>query len=175
MLVSAVGNDGAGRSVLDMLAGSGVDTTGVAILPGYPTGISEVELDDEGIPRFNIHQNVAWDYLVATPSLIGAIRKADAVCFGTLAQRSDLSSRATQTLVENAGPDTLRIFDLNLRVKPLQLEVIAQSLALADMLKLNEDELGVLSELHGLRGGIRQRLGELLRLHELKWIVCTLG
>jgi fructokinase len=175
MLVSAVGNDDAGRSVLDTLTRSDVDTTGVAVLPGHPTGISEVELDDEGVPLFNIHQNVAWDHLVATPSLISVIRKADAVCFGTLAQRSDLSSQATQTLVENTGPDTLRIFDLNLRIKPLQVEVIAQSLALADMLKLNEDELSVLSELHGLCGGIRQRLGELLRLHGLKWIVCTLG
>ena len=175
MLVSAVGNDDSGKFLLDTLARAGVDTTGVSILPDYPTGISEVEVDAEGVPRFNIHQNVAWDHLEATPSLIDAVRKADAVCFGTLAQRSVASARATQTLVENAGPDTLRIFDLNLRVKPLQAEVISQSLALADLLKLNEDEPEILSKLHGLRGSIRERLAGLLRLHDLKWIVCTLG
>lgn len=175
LLVSRVGRDTAGERLLRCLAGFGVRADGISTDPGHPTGAVEVELREEGVPHFNIVPNVAWDHLEATPALVESMAKADAVCFGTLAQRSAASATAIRTLLENAGPHTMRVLDLNLRVRPFPAAIVTDSLALADGVKLNEEELALLAVHLGLRGSMRDRIGELAARYELSWVACTLG
>ena len=66
-----------------------------------PTGTVTVALSRDGIPRYVIHENVAWDHLAVTTPALTAVRAADAVCFGSLAQRGDIS-RIIQRLVASA-------------------------------------------------------------------------
>lgn len=175
LLISRVGRDEAGERLLQRLAGFGVGTGGISVDPAHPTGTVEVELGEGGQPHFTISTDVAWDHLEAVPALLEMVGRADAVCFGTLAQRSADSAKAIRTLLESAGPGTMRVLDLNLRVQPFPAATVMASLALADGVKMNEDELALIANHLGLRGGLREQLGELAGRYGLRWIACTLG
>ena len=111
-----------------------------------PLGTVTVSLSEKGIPNYVIHENVAWDRLAVTTSALRAVREADAICFGSLAQRGEISRAAIQRLVAAAPAETLRVFDINLRQKYFSREVIEQSLRLANVLKLNDGELPILAQ-----------------------------
>lgn len=175
MLISRVGRDEAGERLLHRLAGFGVGTGGISVDAAHPTGTVEVELRDGGQPHFTILPDVAWDHLESTPELEEKVGKADALCFGTLAQRSAASAKSIRILLESAGPRTMRVVDLNLRAQPFPAAIVTDSLALADGLKMNEDELALLAGHLGLRGSMRDQLGDLVERYALRWIACTRG
>lgn len=146
-LISRVGNDELGHEVLRQLAAKGLPTAAVQIDPRRPTGTVSVELEG-GQPLYTIHENVAWDAIEPDERAW----EADAVCFGTLAQRSPISHASIQRMVKGTRSDALRVFDINLRQSFFSLEVIASSLALANVLKLNDAELPVLEQMFSVRG-----------------------
>ncbi|MEQ1861640.1 MAG: carbohydrate kinase [Chthoniobacteraceae bacterium] len=137
-LISRVGDDELGREILRHFA--------VQVDPQRPTGTVSVELTD-GQPRYTIHENVAWDAIEPD----GRVREADVVCFGSLAQRAAISRASIQRMVAATRPDALRVFDINLRQHFYSREVIETSLALANVLKLNDAELPVIEEMFALR------------------------
>lgn len=137
-LASTVGADDMGRLARAQLEKDGVDTELVSVNPAKPTGTVAVELDERGVPSFHIARDVAWDHIPVTDGLLRAAASADAVVFGTLAQRED-ESRATILRVIATTPG-LRVLDLNLRPPFHAPAVIRAALAGASILKLNEDE-----------------------------------
>lgn len=149
-IISRVGRDENGRALLDRLAELGIITDSVEIDPVAPTGTVTVELARDGQPKFTIHENVAWDYLAGDEAARRAVANADAVCFGTLAQRHETSRRTIRSLVESAPPAALRILDVNLRQHFHSPDIIADSLALAHVLKVNETELPSLMSMLGM-------------------------
>jgi fructokinase len=122
------------------------------------TGTVAVTLSNTGVPQFTIHGDVACDPILATPPAMDLVRGANAVCFGSLAQRNKASRQAIHTLLQAAPARSLRIFDVNLRQDFYSREVIEQSLSLADALKLNDDELPVLASLFGLGNAVRDQM-----------------
>jgi fructokinase len=173
-LISRVGDDELGREIITRLDALGVNTSGIAVDAQRPTGTVGVELE-AGQPRYIIHENVAWDFIEATPTALAAVRSADAVCFGALAQRSEVSRCAIRALVSAAAPDALRVCDINLRQHFYSLELIAETLALANVLKLNDAELPVLAALFGLTGDTRTQLTTLAAKFSLRLVVLTRG
>jgi len=173
-LISRVGTDELGREIITRLNALGVSTNGIVVDAQRPTGTVGVELD-AGQPRYIIHENVAWDFIEATPAALAAVCSADAVCFGTLAQRSETSRFAIRSLVSSAASDALRVCDINLRQHFYSQELIADSLALANVLKLNDAELPVLAALFGLSGDTRTQLAALARKFALRLVVLTRG
>ena len=142
--VSAVGNDADGRAIVAELKQNKIDH--VLALTPYPTGKVLVELKN-GIPAYTIVENVAWDHIPYSDDASAVIRRADAVCFGTLAQRSP-TSRQTILNFLNAMPDDsrhLRIFDVNLRAPYWNSNIVAESLESCNILKLNDEELPVVA------------------------------
>src|SRR5205814_316582 len=99
------------------------------------------EIAADGQPRYQIHENVAWDALTGEPAGRRAVAAADAICFGSLAQRSERSRETIRSLVAAARPGALRIFDVNLRQNYFSNRLIDESLALANVLKMNDTEL----------------------------------
>lgn len=174
-LVSRVGNDPLGREILDRLRQMGLRADGVTIDPSAPTGTVSVELSKDGQPKFTIREHVAWDHIVATDSARDAVARADAVCFGSLAQRSETSRTTIRSLAASTRPDALRIFDINLRQHFFSREIIESSLALANVLKINDEELPVLAAMFGLRGAPGEQLAELARRHDLLMVALTRG
>ena len=120
----------------------------------YPTGTVEVTLDNKGIPSYIIHENVAWDYIKRTESCVELAKKADAICFGSLGQRSESSRNTILSMLENANDSSndkcLKIFDINLRQHFYNKEIIHTSLKYANVLKLNDEELPIVAKLLGL-------------------------
>jgi fructokinase len=170
-VISRVGADGPGREILQRLEKLGLPIDGIQIDPSAPTGTVTVELSADGQPRFTIHENAAWDRLALDEKALAAFRQADAISFGTLAQRSEASRATIQALLAAARPDALRIFDVNLRQTYFSRDVIASSLRLANAVKFSDAELPVLAELLGLRGTTPEQIEQLARQHA-QWLVC---
>ena len=142
-MVSSVGEDARGREALKILAACGIDTALMQSAKNALTGTVGIELDSKGKPTFMIHENSAWDGLQWTPELATRIASANAVYFGTLGQRGE-TSRATirQALTLAKSHGILRVLDVNLRRPFYNASLIRESIALAGVLKLSDDELG---------------------------------
>lgn len=145
-VVSAVGDDEPGNTALKRLRSKHIGVEGVAVLDDYPTGVVDVTLDAGGSASYDIRQGVAWDHLPATQAALGLAGAADAICFGTLAQRHESSRKAIHTLLDAAKPDCLRVYDVNLRAPHFTAQIIRSSVERCDVLKLNSDEIADAAE-----------------------------
>jgi len=141
IVVSRVGDDQLGREALAGLQRHGVDGSFVQTDAGHPTGSARAMPASDGSVEYEIAQDVAWDYLQWTPELAKLAGQADAICFGTLAQRSPASRETIRRALACSRPDCLRILDVNLRAPFDSLEILEDSLQRANVLKLNSEEL----------------------------------
>lgn len=149
-LISRIGDDPLGVEILERFRSLDLPTDAVQVDAGAPTGTVDVWLGPDGQPRYAIREGVAWDRIEATATALALAARADAVCFGSLAQRAEPSRRAIRAIVEAAPEGALRVFDVNLRPPFGDRDVIAGSLELADVLKLNDHELPELAGMFGL-------------------------
>lgn len=175
LVVSRVGNDALGREILHRLEGLGLRTDGIGIDPSAPTGTVSVALDPHGTPTFTIHEGAAWDFIEARPEILRQAARANAVCFGTLAQRTAAGRTAIRTVLQAAPPSALRIFDVNLRQHFWTPDVIETSLQLANVLKLNDTELPVVARLFGANGDEADQARALAARFELEAVALTKG
>ncbi len=146
-VITRVGDDDHGRGILRRFHEMRLGTPTVQVDKVASTGTAHVKLSDNGDVDFTIKGNVAWDFLATTDEGLAAVGRADAICFGTLAQRSATSRNTIQQLVAAAPRNTLRIFDINLRQPFYSRRVIEDSLRLANVLKLNDEELPIVAEM----------------------------
>jgi fructokinase len=174
-VVSAIGTDTAGDEILTCFHELGLDHSYVQRNADFPTGTVTVTVDDHGIPSYIIHEKVAWDNIGWNPSLEALAKSIDAVCFGSLAQRNTISKQTIIRFLEATGKDCLRVFDINLRQHFFDTVTIIQSLSMANILKLNEDELPVVADLLGLHGNEDSLLTQLMDKFNLKLIALTKG
>jgi fructokinase len=141
IVASRVGQDSRGIEALRRLEELGLDIDYAQTDRDHPTGTVKVDIDDHGQPEFDFAQPVAWDYLECTPDWQRLAQTADAVCFGSLAQRSAASRETIRRFLQATRASTLKVFDVNLRQSFYSREVVADSMKLADIVKLNDDEL----------------------------------
>lgn len=174
-VVSCVGDDEIGREILHQLEARGLDIRCVATDKQHPTGTVSVELDDLGTPTYVIHEQVAWDYLPASPGLMELAGRCSAVCFGSLAQRSSVSRETVLAFLAATPAECVRVFDINLRQSYFDAETIRDSLRLCSVLKLNDEELPVVAELLSLAGPESEVLGNLLGTYALEAVAVTRG
>jgi fructokinase len=174
-VVSRVGEDNYGRDILRRFQAQGITADTVQVDDTAPTGTVAVAVSDDGIPNYTIHENVAWDRLALTPGALKAVRETDAICFGSLAQRAEISRATIQRLAAAAATDALRVFDINLRQDYFSRELIEQSLRLANVLKLNDGELPVLAKLFNLPGSTQQQIERLAQAFDLRLVALTRG
>jgi len=151
-VITRVGKDDYGREIIRHFHEMGLPDTTVQIDETVPTGTAKVALSGDGLAHFTIQENVAWDYLAVTREALALARATDAICFGSLAQRCEPSRNTIQQLVAAVPANALRVFDINLRQQFYSRDVIEQSLQLANVLKLNDDELPTLAAMFNLAG-----------------------
>lgn len=170
--VSAVGDDALGREILDIVASKKLNN--LIALSDKPTGTVEVELDARGVPTYNIMEDVAWDNIPFTPEMEELAKKADAVCFGSLVQR--MSSRdSVLRFVRAMRPDALKVFDINLRQHYYGREILEESLKLADILKINDEEIRIVAGMLGLGDDDAAACRSLIADYGLKLVILTRG
>lgn len=175
VVVSAVGDDALGDDIRAQVAAWGVSTEFLAVLPDYPTGTVTVALDENGIPEYEIHTEVAWDQIAWTDSLAALAPTLRAVCFGTLGQRSPQSRATIQRFVAATAPECLRVCDINLRQQFYSHTLLRESLELANVLKLNHDELPIVAASVGLVGTQTELLSQLCEKFSLRLVALTRG
>jgi len=173
-IVSATGNDELGDELTKVITELGLSTRYLQ-KNEHPTSTVSVELDKNGQPEFHIHENVAWDHIKWNKNMESLAGDLDAVCFGTLAQRNPESEFSIKSFIAATKPECLKIFDVNLRQNYYSKEAIINSLNFSDILKLNEDELPVLSDYFGFSGSAEKQVDQILRYFGLKFVVYTLG
>lgn len=175
-VVSAVGKDALGDEIIENFTSKGLNHL-IAAVP-YPTGTVQVEIDQAGIPQYDIKENVAWDNIPYTAMLENLAQRTKAVCFGSLAQRN-IVSRKTINLFLDAmpqTPDSLVVFDVNLRQGFYNKEILCNSMKRCNILKINDEELVTVSRMFGYPGiDLQDKCWILLGKYNLKMLILTCG
>ncbi len=173
---SRIGCDALGDEALQKLTQLGLSTSFVQRDSVHPTGTVNVKIDAAGQPCFDILHPVAWDYLEWTKEWQQLAREADAVCFGSLAQRSARSQSTIKSFLNATRREAIRIFDVNLRQNFYSRQILAESMSLATIVKLNHEELPKIMALFELEHrSEKDSARRLLSLHNLKLICVTRG
>jgi fructokinase len=173
--VSCLGDDDLGREILPVLRSHDIDVSFIAADTEHPTGTVSVELDENGKPEYIIHEDVAWDHIPLTDEILTLAGKTDAVCFGSLAQRSKTSRQTIQKFLQATKPDCVKIYDINLRQHYYSGELIEEMLQLSTVFKLNDEELPVVAELMGISGQEKTLIEQIALRYSLNLIALTKG
>ena len=175
-ILSRIGNDELGREMIEFYHSLGLSTELIGTDMTTPTGTVEVELSAEGQPKYTIHENVAWDKIEATESAVQFAQNVDAVCFGSLAARTDSALQTIRALVSQTKPSALRVLDLNLRDPFVDRNVIESLLQLANVLKLNDEELARTATMFGVSGKeVKHHVDWFISRYGLKMLILTCG
>ena len=175
-VVSAIGDDTLGNEIIENFTSKGLNQH-IEKVP-YPTGTVQVEIDQAGIPQYDIKENVAWDNIPYSEELEALAKRTKAVCFGSLAQRN-IVSRTTINKFLDAMPktdETLIVFDVNLRQGFYNKEILCNSMQKCNILKINDEELVTVSRMFGYPGiDLQDKCWILLGKYNLKMLILTCG
>ena len=172
--ISALGEDELAAETINSLKEHGLNY----LMPHvpYPTGTVQVTLTGDGIPAYEIKENVAWDNIPYTPEIAEIAKNCRAVCFGSLAQRNVTSWATIRQFLDDTPADCLKIFDINLRQQFYTKEVIEESLKRCNILKINDEELVVIKRMYGYDDlDMRDVCEKILAEYGLKMLVLTCG
>ena len=172
--VSALGDDKLADETIDALKEHGLND----LLPRvpYPTGTVQVQLDEQGIPTYDIKENVAWDNIPFDDDIAQIARNCRAVCFGSLAQRNVVSRETIQKFLDSTPADCLKIFDINLRQQFYTQEILRESFQRCNILKINDEELVLIGRMFGYPGlDIENKCWLILGKYNLDMLVLTCG
>lgn len=173
-VVSAVGGDALGKEILDNFSEKRLKCH-IATVP-YPTGTVQVELDPNGVPQYDIKENVAWDNIPFTSELEDLAKQTTAVCFGSLAQRNVVSRETIHKFLDAMPEDSLKVFDINLRQNFYTTDTLCESMRKCNILKINDEELVTVSRLFGYPGiDLENKCWILLAKYNLKMLILTCG
>jgi fructokinase len=181
VIASRLGNDALGANARTVLDAFPADTSMLQTDAENPTGTVSVEIRG-GEPHYTIHEPAAWDFLEWTPEWRALASIADAVCFGTLAQRNATSRATIREFLAATRPECLRVFDVNLREPFFSGETISVSLASATIFKLNEVEvpkvlamLGAVESIPAGEAGLLEAAQWILKKYPVQLVAITVG
>ena len=172
--VSALGEDKLADETIEALREHGLND----LLPRvpYPTGTVQVQLDEQGIPTYDIKENVAWDNIPFDDDIAEIARNCRAVCFGSLAQRNVVSRETIQKFLDATPADCMKIFDINLRQQFYTQEILRESFQRCNILKINDEELVLIGRMFGYPGlDIENKCWLILGKYNLDMLVLTCG
>ena len=173
-MLSAVGNDALGQQAIQSLLGHNVCTDAIQ-QNAKATGQVNVTIDQHGSASYEFAADTAWDNLKWSDDFASLAANADAVCWGTLGQRSKHSQKVIQQFVSSTNPECLRVLDINLRSPFWNESLLKESLPMANILKCNEEELVVLSKIFDMSGDDHSILLQIQKRFGMKLVALTRG
>lgn len=172
-VISAIGKDLPGEEIVSRLSAYNIELRLGKV--DFPTGTVIVQLSEKGIPQYEIIKNVAWDYITLNQQDLNLAEVTHAVCFGSLAQRSEASRKSITEFIQRVPGSALKIFDINLRQSFYNIDLIEDSIKLANILKINDEELVTVSKLFGWSGNDDAICTRLMRTFDLNVLALTCG
>lgn len=175
-VVSAIGDDKLGKEIVENFQNKGLHTLIEKV--AYPTGTVQVQLEAEGVPSYDIKENVAWDNIPFTDKLKQLAGRTCAVCYGSLAQRNVVSRETIHAFLDAIpeGKGQYKIFDINLRQGFYTKEILCNSMQRCNILKINDEELVTVSRLFGYPGiDLQDKCWILLAKYKLEMLILTCG
>jgi len=172
--ISALGQDELADETIQALKDHGLND----LMPKvpFPTGTVQVKLTGDGIPTYDIKENVAWDNIPYDDDIRRIAQNCRAVCFGSLAQRSQVSRETIHRFLDDTPADCLKIFDINLRQQFYTKEIIKESIQRCNVLKINDEELVLIGRMFGYPGlDIENKCWLILGKYNLDMLVLTCG
>lgn len=174
-IISAIGNDSLAKETIKKMQNFSIPTDFVQISENYPTGKVNVFLDKNGIANYDICSPSAWDFIKDLNEAHHIAASSDAFVFGSLSQRSDFSRKTLFNLISSLKKDCIKFFDVNLRQNFYSKEILEISMRASNFVKLNDDELSVISKMFAFSGSEYERLKSLFKLFKLDCIILTRG
>lgn len=174
--VSALGDDELGAELLAEYAKAGLQVSMEKV--AYPTGTVQVTVDEKGIPAYDICQGVAWDNIAFNDELKALAQKATVVCYGSLAQRNQVSRETINAFIDMMPDDDdhMKVFDINLRQAWYSKEIIEESLRKCNVLKINDEEIVVVKDLLGIAATENKDICKaLIDTYDLRMVILTCG
>ncbi|MFV0327185.1 MAG: carbohydrate kinase family protein [Bacteroides xylanisolvens] len=171
--VSAIGNDASGKEIQDSINEKNFNS--LLEIVDSPTGIVKVELDNKGVPSYEIVEGVAWDNIPFSNAMAQLASKTSAACFGSLAQRAEASRKTIRKFLSCMPEGSLKIFDINLRQHYYTKNIIEESFELANMAKINDDEIKIVAEMLNIDGNEENACKFILNKYQLDVIILTKG
>src|SRR5690554_4258755 len=146
-IVSQVGEDADGQSLLESISSWQIDTGFVGQSPEYPTSRVEVQILEDGGAEYEIVEQVAWDYMEFQEAVAKQVDRSYALVFGSLVARSERSRATLYAYLERAP---LAVYDVNLRPPFYDRELILGLIARCHILKVNNEELDLVADWIGI-------------------------
>ncbi len=174
IVISRVGNDPPGNEIKSLLKQKNISNI-IQTDPIHPTGRVSVQTDKNGSPEYVIHENSAWDFITNLAEAETLKDRTDAICYGSLAQRNSVSADSIQEYITSIDKKCLKIFDINLRQDYYTAQNISKLLNMANILKLNQDELDIISNMFLSSKNESMCLKELKSIFSLDFIILTKG
>jgi fructokinase len=174
-IVSAIGNDDFGDEIIEHFENKGLMTDYLQRTSNHPTGTVTVKVNAQGIPSYTIHEPVAWDYIEWNEVLQSLAQSADAICFGSLSQRSPVSKATLQKMLASVSQRCLKVFDINLRPPFYNTAILAESLELATIIKMNVEEAIIVGDMFQWGSDVQVIVKELFKKFNFQLIAITYG
>lgn len=172
--VSAIGKDELGKEINQVLGEKKLNTILEEV--DFPTGTVQVTLNGNGIPQYEICENVAWDNIRMSEKLQSILPSVKTVCFGSLAQRNEVSRNTINEFLDSLSEEVLKVFDINLRQHFYSGQVLEISLEKCNVLKINDDEVVIVRDLFNWTDLDEESVcRKLLDEYSLKMVVLTKG
>ena len=172
VVISAIGDDDLGEEITRIIEQENV-VNGLYVTK-KPTGTVGVQLNN-GIPNYTIYEDVAWDNIELTEIAKEKLAKADAICYGSLAQRNEVSCKTIWKALEMVPETCLKVFDINLRQHFYSKEIIDKSLQFANVFKINEEEIVVFKDMFGMEGTEEEICQQIVHNYDLTLLTLTKG
>jgi len=172
-IISSVGNDDLGKEILKVI--DNTDIVNFIDVIERPTGTVSVQLDKNGIPKYIIHEDVAWDFISPSDPALEFAKQAQAICYGSLAQRSETSYYSIQEILNTVPANTLKVFDINMRQHFYNESIINDSLGKANVLKINDEEILVFADMFGISGDEFEIMHQIAQNYDLQVLALTKG
>ena len=141
-LISRVGEDEDGNKLLDLLTSWGLPTDYIQVDDEKDTSKVLAVVGPNHEVTYDIVFPVAWDYITYKKKFTSLLHASDALVFGSLATRNDVSCKTLYAMLEQAN---YKVFDMNLREPHYSPIVIYELLPRTNLLKLNEAELRIVA------------------------------
>jgi fructokinase len=174
-IISSVGSDALGDEIYKYLKDHHLSTEYINTDPNSPTGTVDINVDDSGIPEYTIHTDVAWDKIPLEEKTQELLSRVDAICFGSLAQRSAISAQTIQSILKSCPTNCFKIYDINIRQTFYTRQLIAENLKLANGFKLNDEEFELIANMFAVSGQEEIIAYKLMYKFDLDIIALTKG